>query len=298
MGRFVRLPLSFLACAAAAPALAQTPVEVQVRPHAPSKQIRYDLATQTFERVPGGLIPLGTSSSNPITTVDNTNASGFFSPIGSGDEWMDWGFSTGNLAESTVCEFTTEYATEELDLAGTGVVDLEIAFYAEPKFSATDLGDCNGLNYPGAGKGIEVARFVLTDLPGDNLPGDGFAASRQTTIDVSAIGEGFNLPGDALTSGGTEGVLTFRFEATNGSVTELIDTATIPNPTPQTIRMTFSDTNFPEVESWDFSCSNENQPPGLIQFITVQSPTSSGFEQRAGFAIGGSAFPSSGDWTP
>ena len=200
MHRIPSLTLSLLACSASLPALAQTSVGVPVRPHAPPQKIRYDLATQSFERISSGPLQLGTPVMAPVTTVDNTTASGFFATIGSDVEWMDWGVTTGSLPESTVCEFTIEYATEEPDLGLTGVVDLEIAFYAEPNFSVAELGDCNGLFYPGAGKGLEVARFVLNDLPGDDLPGDGFGASWQIEVDVSAIGDGFNLPGDSFSS--------------------------------------------------------------------------------------------------
>ncbi len=205
MSRVPRLFLSLLACSAAAPALAQTPVAAQVRPHGPERHIRYDLATQTFERVLTDSISFGTTGTSSMTTVDNTTPSGFFSTPGNDDEWMDWGFNSVPLVESTVCEFTIQYATEELDLAGAGVVDLELAFYAEPNFEFLELGDCNGTNYPGIGKGVEVARFLLTDLPGDDVPGDGLGATWTMTIDVSSIGDGFNLPGFSMSTLGGVG---------------------------------------------------------------------------------------------
>ena len=95
----------------------------------------------------------------------------------------------------------------------------------------------------------------------------------------------------------TGGITAFYFSATNGSTTEVIDSSQF-TPTPQTMKLTFSTANFPEVESWDFSFSNEYYGGILIQMITVYSPSNSGFEQWAGNLLSGTSFPSSGVWTP
>jgi len=65
-------------------------------------------------------------------------------------------------------------------------------------------------------------------------------------------------------------ILVYRFQATNGSVTEVINSQLIAVPTPQTIRFKFSSTSFPAVEAWDMSCSNQDLS-GLFQVITVRS---------------------------
>ena len=93
----------------------------------------------------------------------------------------------------------------------------------------------------------------------------GFSAnlSNGITVTGSVVVDSSN-PG--FTPGGTVeftsgGVTDYRFEATNGATTELIDSRQIGSPNPQTIRMTFSSGTFPAVESWDFSLSNQSFLP-------------------------------------
>lgn len=93
------------------------------------------------------------------------------------------------------------------------------------------------------------------------------------------------------------GITSFYFSATNGSTTEVIDSSVIV-PTPQTMRLTFSVANFPEIEAWDFSFSNEWFGGVLIQMITVHSPSDAGYEQWSGEVLGGFTQPSTGVWTP
>ncbi|MFP4209154.1 MAG: hypothetical protein ACLFSC_10890 [Wenzhouxiangella sp.] len=90
------------------------------------------------------------------------------------------------------------------------------------------------------------------------------------------------------------GIKAYRFEATGGNISELIDSRDIPNPTPQGLTFTFSATSFPAIDSWDMSLSNQATP--LFQFITVQSGPATGFEQWAGDALSGTSFPSDGAW--
>lgn len=91
------------------------------------------------------------------------------------------------------------------------------------------------------------------------------------------------------------GITSFYFSATNGSVTEVIDSSVIV-PTPQTMRLIFSVASFPAIEAWDFSFSNEWYGGVLLQMITVHSPSNPGYEQWAGNQLGGFTQPSSGVW--
>ena len=93
----------------------------------------------------------------------------------------------------------------------------------------------------------------------------------------------------------TGGITAFKFTASNGSSTEIIDSQLIAGPNPQTMKLTFSVGSFPQVAAWDFSFSNQGAP--LIQAITVHTPSDTGFEQWAGSQLSGSSFPSSGVWT-
>ena len=95
----------------------------------------------------------------------------------------------------------------------------------------------------------------------------------------------------------TGGITSFYFSATNGSITEVIDSSVIV-PTPQTMRLVFSVANFAEVEAWDFSFSNEWYGGVLIQMVTVHSPSNPGYEQWAGDQLGGFIQPSAGVWSP
>lgn len=197
--RHTSLALAALATGAtllSAPAHAQTSFG-QPRPHAPTRTARYDFAQQTFQLPsaagPGQTARTAAASSN-VVVFENTNPSGFFSTPNTLTEWMDWGsFTATNQIETPICEFDIFYSSEDPDPMVTGVVDIEIAFFATDSLFAP-LGDCNQVFYPGVGKGMEIGRFLITGLPGDDVPGDGLASSWEINVDISAIADGIALP--------------------------------------------------------------------------------------------------------
>ena len=119
---------------------------------------------------------------------------------------------------------------------------------------------------------------------------NGITMTGQVTVNTGDPGY---VPGGTVNFN-TGGITAFKFKASNGVVSETIDSQLIPNPTPQTMKLTYSVALFPQIEAWDFSFSNEGAP--LIQAITVHSPSNSGYEQWAGAQLQGSDFPSSGVW--
>ena len=120
---------------------------------------------------------------------------------------------------------------------------------------------------------------------------DGITMTGQVTVNTSDPG----YVAGGTVNFNTGGITSFKFTANDGSASETIDSQLIANPTPQTMKLTFSVGSFPQVGAWDFSFSNEGAP--LIQAITVRSPSNSGYEQWAGNQLDGAHFPSSGVWT-
>lgn len=113
-------------------------------------------------------------------------------------------------------------------------------------------------------------------------------------VSVETTDPGFAPGGTVQFS--TGGITAFYFSATNGITTEVIDSSLF-TPTPQTMKLTFSATSFPQVESWDFSFSNEFYGGVLIQAITVYSPTNPGYDSWSGVLLAAHDSPSSGVWT-
>jgi hypothetical protein len=143
------------------------------------------------------------------------------------------------------------------------------------------------------------------------MVGAGSAAAVQVPFSFTAsVSNGITITGQVMVEttnpgcvpGGmvefnSGGITSFYFSATNGSITEVIDSSVIV-PTPQTMRLIFSVASFPAIEAWDFSFSNEWYGGILIQMITVHSPSNSGYEQWAGNQLGGFTQPSNGAWLP
>jgi hypothetical protein len=183
-----------VSAALATTAAAQTPVDARILPHGEVRPGTYDLATgrATLQPTPGTF-----SGTGPTLTYDNDVFVGSFAAPGSSDvEWVDWGkldlpADAGGFNSPPVTEFVIGYATSVPDAAG-GVVDIEIGFFTEAAPSTGAVGDCNQANYPGVGRGVEVARFTITGLPGDTTPGDNQAAAYAFAIEVPAD-QGFGL---------------------------------------------------------------------------------------------------------
>ncbi|MEO0650303.1 MAG: hypothetical protein AAFZ65_06460, partial [Planctomycetota bacterium] len=208
------LATSALACSAVA--TAQEELLVPLRPHAPVTHFTYDLETGAIERVSTEGQSVFAGGGAPAVSFANANFIGSFAAPGSADvEWVDWGAltlpaATGGFNSPPVTEFTFGYASSVPDVAGAGVVDLEVSFFTTTPAVPGPLGDCNQVNYPGVGRGVEVARFLLTGLPGDDNPGDGLASAFAFTVDLGpdaislnegSVGVGYRVLTDPTLNG-------------------------------------------------------------------------------------------------
>jgi len=171
-----------------------------VQPVGPIKHARVSLATgevTILGPVGSGAGAEGFGTALGTTTFANTDISGYYAQAAGDEEWYDWGYFekeklTGdpgwNEPSSTqiLAEFDFAYATTVPDPApSAGPVSVEIALFTDDDQVLATSGDCSGGAYGGSGKLDEVFRELIAGLPGDDDPGDGFAAGWIITIDVA-----------------------------------------------------------------------------------------------------------------